>query len=82
MLSIDFWKGLVIGIVLSMVGAFLFLRFSPTVKFPPTNEATRARCIHECGVTASACDDNCAGDQGCMDRCTDRWNRCIWDCRS
>jgi hypothetical protein len=37
-ISSDFWKGLILGIIIAAAGIFIYVKFFSSQHFPPTNK--------------------------------------------
>ena len=85
----DFWKGLIVGIVIAAIGIFAYFKLFPKSKFPPTNYSLSDWCYQTCGPglpdprclsTCVPCANNCESvANSCKDGC--QWDvDCLINC--
>ena len=74
-----FWKGMVIGIILGVIGITIYLQFrASSNKYPPTNDLPS--CMVPCFAAYDKCRADCP-DKWCKLACERPMGNCELECR-
>ena len=80
-ISSAFWKGLILGIIITLTFAFIYFKFFPVIRsFPPTN-GSAVECMNNCHANESTCLAQCpTGSNTCQADCRNSDTACILRC--